>query len=106
MQVARLPLQNLFLGEGHDDFFETGVAAEWVPKRKQLQLTVRNGSRWLNSDRELFTGQIFVTSPRCNHCQITDHARAVDCIMFHRQERNCPATFAQSIVCTSKSSIN
>src|SRR5882724_8965961 len=39
-----------FWREGGDDFLEARVAAQWVPKRQQLQLAIAGRGRILQSD--------------------------------------------------------
>src|ERR1043166_5633429 len=89
-----------------DDFFETWVAPQRVPKWKQLQLAVGDRRWWVNGDLKLLAGDIFVASPRCDHRQITDHAYTIDCIFFHRKKLDCAPPFSQCVFFSSQSSIN
>ena len=60
----------LFRRQRGDDFFETRIAAQWVPKWKQLQVAIAETAWVTNGCSKLFASQIVVADPSGDYRQI------------------------------------
>src|SRR4030095_13330100 len=98
---------SLFLGrDGSDDFLEARLAAQRIPEGKQFQLTVADTARRTEDERKLFTGEIFVTNPRCDHREILDHVLANKCIFFHGKKLDRAPAFSQCLLFPAETGID
>src|SRR5206468_10387530 len=55
---------------------------------------------------KLFAGQVLVTNPPCNHCQILDHRDATECIFFHRVKPHRATAFTQSFLLPAEAGVD
>src|SRR6266403_3467338 len=80
--------------ERGNDFFETGIAPQRIPKWQQLQISI--GQRpWDVSRRgKLFKREILLANPGRADCKPLNHQRSIECIFLHRQKLDRAATFA------------
>src|SRR5713101_2454850 len=95
-----------FRGEGSDNFFETRIAAQRIPKRQQFQFAVTEIAWPSDRDRELFAGKIFVANPCSDNRQIFHHDGAIDSIFFQRQKLARAPALAQRFLFPSKASVD
>src|SRR5207247_9396067 len=92
--------------ERSDNFLEARIAAQGIPGRSQFQLAVAKRAREPGRHRQLLASEVFLTDPGSNDCEILNHMSAVDGIFCHGQKLNRPATLAQSILVSPKSSVD
>src|SRR5262245_53488415 len=92
--------------EGGDDFFETWITAQRVPKRNQFQLPITRGAGTADGGRKLFTGEIFVTDPCSDHREILNHSGAIDRVFFRWQQLYCASAFLQRLFFPPKSGVD
>ena len=98
--------QMLLWCEGGDDLFEARVAAQWIPKRHQFQLTISDWAWRAGDHGQLLASEIFVADPGRNHRQILDHRRTSERIFFHGQKLNRAPPFAQRFFFAAQSGID
>src|SRR6266700_2401672 len=95
-----------FRCERGDDFLEARIAAQGFQGRKQFQLAVaKRRARKPGCDRQLLASEVFLTDPGSDDSEELNHMSAVDGIFCHRQKLNRPATLAQGILFSPKSSV-
>src|SRR5262249_50349065 len=85
-KLLRVVRVGLLRSEGSDDFFETRIAAQRIPKGDQFQLPVTRRAGTADGGRKLFAGEILVADPCSNHSEVLDHPRAIDRIFVRWQQ--------------------
>src|SRR6266487_4057439 len=71
----------------------------------QFQLAVAKRAREPGRDRQLLASEVFLTDPGSDDSEELNHTSAVDEIFCHGQKLNRPATLAQGILFSPKSSV-
>src|SRR5438552_9609269 len=81
-------------GKRINDLFEAGIAAERIPKRQQLEISIAKRSWNVSGRGKLFKREILLANPGRADGKPLNHQRTIKCIFLHRQKLDRAATFA------------